>query len=258
MPWGCPVNIDIRDAIGRCIWRTGVYELSIVELILRLTREVDLAIDIGANIGTMTGAFAAKAQEVWAFEPEPSVFCRLSANVSEFVGLPGFCSCRTFPVALSDEDGIATLVYPEDFRDNNGRAYLGSGGGQQVHTRRLDNLLGRREVGLMKIDVEGTEMAVLKGASASLASGQIRHIIFENHGGAFGDSCHYLIDLGYSVFEIGWQISGPLVAPMGSGIRRPYEPPNYLATADSKAVFEACRPRGWSCFNTVKALSVTG
>ena len=105
LPWGCTIEVDVRETIGRSIWTAGVHDLAVVEVLYRLADPALLAIDAGANIGAMTGVLAARAGEVWAFEPHPVVYVRLVANAGRFAGLHGFAPCQVFQVALSDTDG---------------------------------------------------------------------------------------------------------------------------------------------------------
>ena len=46
-------------------------------------------------------------------------------------------------------------------------------------TRRLDDVLGDRTAAVVKIDVEGFEAVVLRGASRALAEKRLRSIVFE-------------------------------------------------------------------------------
>jgi FkbM family methyltransferase len=248
LPWGCSLEIDTRETIGRSVWTAGVHDLAVVEVLVRLADPALLAIDAGANIGAMTGALAARAGEVWAFEPHPDVFRSLEANVARFAGLPGFAPTRAFDLALSDSDGEARLESPEGFADNRGLGRLAEGGGIPVRTARLDRLLEGREVGVMKVDVEGHELAVLRGAAESLAAGRVRHVLFEDHGGLDSPVCRFLEGLGFGLFAVGWRLRGPRLVPVsGSGANRSYEAPSYLATRLPEGALEACRPRGWVC-----------
>jgi FkbM family methyltransferase len=251
LPWGCPIEIDVGETIGRSIWTAGVYDLAVAEVLFRLADPRLLAIDAGANIGAMTGLLAARAGEVWAFEPHPAVFLRLTANAARLAGLRGFAPCRPFQIALSDADGEVRLETPEGFAGNQGTARVTSGDGVAVRAARLDSLLAGREVGVMKVDVEGHELSVFRGAEESLAAGRVRHIVFEDHVGPESPVCRLLAEHGYGLFEVGWRLGGPVLATPGSGIHRQYEAPSYLATRDPDAVLARCRPGGWECFRRV-------
>jgi FkbM family methyltransferase len=252
LPWGCPIQIDIQEAIGRCIWEAGVYDLAVVEVSSRLASAGDLALDVGANIGAMTSALAARAERVWAFEPHPEVYLRLRSNVAAFVKMPGFGACETFELALAAENGSAVLECPDGFKQNSGIARLGVGMGVSVRTSRLDAILGEQLVGVMKLDVEGAELNVLKGAEMALRNGQLINIIFEDHKGQDGPVMEYLQQFGYSLFEISWRLRGPTLAILGSHSQKKYEAPSYLATRDPNRALTACRPAGWCCLSTAR------
>jgi len=251
LPWNCPIEIDTRETIGRSIWTAGIYDLAVMEVLYRLAEPRLLAIDAGANIGAMTGLLASRSSEVWAFEPHPQVYQRLMANVGRFTGLPGFAPCRTFHAALSDSDGEVTLEIPEGFAANQGIARVTTGVGSSVRAIRLDTVLELREVGLIKVDVEGHELSVLRGADESLAGGRIRNIVFEDHEGPSSPMSRMLTSYHYNLFEIGWRISGPVIALPGSNIHRKYEAPSYLATRDSEGALTRCRMSGWQCLRGV-------
>ena len=248
LPWGCSLEIDTRETIGRSVWTAGVHDLAVVEVLFRLADPKRLAIDVGANIGAITGALAARAGEVWAFEPHPTVFQRLASNVERFTGNRGFANCRLFQAALTEIDGELCLETTEGFENNQGTARVTSGPGTRVRAFRLDALLAQQVVGVLKVDVEGHELCVLRGAESSLIEGRIRHIVFEDHVGPGSPVCRFLAGHGYTLFEIGWRLKGPILGQLGSGVRRVYEAPSYLATREPDGAFSRCSTRGWECF----------
>jgi FkbM family methyltransferase len=247
LPWGCPIEIDVEETIGRSIWTTGVFDLAVVEVLFRLADPALLAIDAGANIGAMSGALAARAGEVWAFEPHPEVYLRLADNIARFTGLSAFASCRVFQVALSDTDGEVHLETPKDFAGNRGMARVTTEGGIAVPAARLDALLLGRKVGVMKVDVEGHEISVLRGGKEALTAGRIQHIVFEDHAGPDSAVGRLLAGRGYTLFEVGWRVRGLVLGTPGSGTHRRYEAPSYLATRDPDSALARCRSGGWQC-----------
>ena len=54
------MRIRPADDVGRAIWRLGVYDLPVTELIWRLLDPGDSAFDVGANLVYMTGVMAAR------------------------------------------------------------------------------------------------------------------------------------------------------------------------------------------------------
>lgn len=137
----------------------------------------DVVWDIGANIGAYALIAAALgAARVVALEPAAANFAALCANVelngrSEIV-LP-------LPLVLSEQTGLATLASGEDAA---GATHRIGAGGQQVVGFGLDELLERFALPhptLLKLDVDGAEAAVLRGAAATLADPRLRSVLIE-------------------------------------------------------------------------------
>jgi FkbM family methyltransferase len=248
LPWGCPIEINVDETIGRAVWTTGIYDLAVVETLWRLADPNLLSLDVGANIGAMTGALARRSAEVWAFEPHPTLNRRLAANVDRFHDRRGYAPCRVLEIAVSDSEGEAELILPDDFATNNGTARLeptNAETGITVRTSRLDTLLDDREVGVMKLDVEGHEAAVLRGARNAMEAARIQNIVFEDHLQRESEVRRMLKDHGYSIFSIGWKIFGPTLDDESRPASHAFEAPNFLATRDSRRALERLRHRGW-------------
>ncbi len=140
-------------------------------------------IDIGANKGWWSYTLSGKFRMVYAFEPNPQVYrflCRWHrTNVS------------TYRVALDDHDGLSSLRIPIKGHGfsrqgaflSHSRSALETLESIEVETqcRRLDSY-GFTDIGLMKIDVEGHESAVLAGAQNILERDQPVLIIEISHG----------------------------------------------------------------------------
>lgn len=122
------------------------------------------ALDVGAWYGPWSYWLARCFARVHAFEPNPDLARSLTR------GLPSNVSVH--PVAASDQSGTAQLTVPLGGRGTEGRARLGhlDDGGRPVtvETRRLDDF-GFEDVRVVKIDVEGHELDVLRGAQDLLA-----------------------------------------------------------------------------------------
>jgi len=128
------------------------------------------ALDVGANIGLFSHALSRLCPRVEAFEPQPGCLESLRAFAAGTRG-----RVVVHPTAVSDHDGTLTLHIPEADGTTSGLAtFRATVAGQsgpvralEVPVRRLDgfNFTG---VGFIKIDVEGHEIEVLRGAEQTL------------------------------------------------------------------------------------------
>jgi len=131
-------------------------------------RQWTLIADVGANYGEMLfEAGVKRCERVLAFEPNPRVLPYLAKTLSAAPNV------RIVPAALSDHVGEAGFTIAADW---SGRSRLGDGPNQAtVSVTTLDSVLsGAADDGplrlLMKLDVEGHEIAVLRGAARSIAA----------------------------------------------------------------------------------------
>lgn len=149
--------------------RRGEAELRILPFLVDPTR---IAVDAGANKGVYTYWLERLAAHVHAYEPNPKMLKVLDASVG--------AKATVHHAALSDQVGEFALRIPKTAKgrySNQGaslnHAKVGDSYGEvMVRTRRLDDenlgVEGRGDVGFIKIDVEGHEMAVLDGARATI------------------------------------------------------------------------------------------
>ncbi|GJO18485.1 hypothetical protein NJB1507_10210 [Mycobacterium marinum] len=128
-----------------------------------------ISVDIGADVGEFAIAMLASSRSVVAFEPRPAQ-ARELASMFDAVG----AAVRVEAVALSDKPGCLSMRVVES---EPGRSTidtdnaLGDVAGRirsiDVAVKRLDDLQ-LSDVGLIKVDVEGHELAVLRGATDTL------------------------------------------------------------------------------------------
>ena len=133
-------------------------------------KEGDIFIDAGANIGQFTLTGAQKAGKILSIEPHPRIFSFLKSNIK----LNGFDNVKTHNVALGDKNGV---LYFSDVRSDD-QNFIKEGGGIKVEVKKLDDLVSCNKIDLLKIDVEGYELFVLKGALEILP--KVEAVLFEN------------------------------------------------------------------------------
>jgi FkbM family methyltransferase len=253
LPWGLPLLIDATEAVGLQIWHLGVHDLAVAETLWRLAGRGDLALDVGANLGHMTSIMALRAGpsgRVLCFEPHPEVFCRLEENLALFrraASPDSLAAIAPSSSAVGATAGMGFLETTADFAKHHGTARLVR---QRtpipVRVTTLDSELGEGTAAVVKIDVEGGELAVLEGGAKALREGRIRSLVYEGHPPARRQLAEFLESLGYRVFGLGWNLRGLVLSGPAEAPRLPpFQPPNFLATLDPDAVLARLRPRGW-------------
>ncbi len=253
LPWGLPLEVYADEAIGYTILTAGVFDPCVSETMHRLIDPGDHVVDVGANVGYLTGLAASRAGasgSVLAFEPHPDVFELLAANAARWRGRDA-APVRIHQAALSDRDGVASLNAGPRFHANMGLATLDDGTADagdlvSVAVRQLDDVVGDVRIGLLKIDVEGHEPDVLRGAERLLFDGRVRDIIFEDHE-PYPDASTKLVErAGYTLLSLSNDLLGVQTgAPAARGQTSDWPGPSYLATRDPERALARLRPRGW-------------
>jgi FkbM family methyltransferase len=260
--WGLPLRVKTNDVLSSGILRTSVDDVTQSEIIWRLLSPGETALDIGANIGYVSSIMAARVGlqgRVLAFEPHPGLCDELRKNVSSWHAL--YRHVEVHETALSERSGNGNLCVPRAFSENRGLSRVlplaASEAGETsfpIELRRLDDIWEHDSaIALMKMDVEGHELAVLKGAQRLLGRKLIRNIVFEDFGGAESESMRLLKAAGYTIWQIACEVFGPRLMAPGAGPRAPWLPSNYLASLTPESVQERIRHRGWSVLRTESA-----
>jgi FkbM family methyltransferase len=172
-------------------------------------------IDVGANVGRWSAALLSTARqagrlpdiELHAFEPSSHAHQRMSETLDG-------CGVAIFHAGLSDRAGHATLHVAgpaagiNSFHRPDGQAGLGT---EQVAVTTLDEHARENSldsIALVKIDTEGHDLAVLRGARELLARQRIAVVQFEyNHRWIYGrsflrDAFELLEPLGYRIGKL--------------------------------------------------------
>jgi len=146
----------------------------------------DIVLDVGAFVGLYTLSVADKAGFIIAIEPNIASYTFLINNIELNKLHP---RVMTFNVALGDFEG-RTMLYIEDWLAGSSTLFnswhkdYGHSLSIPVRITTLDNLLkslGIDRIDVAKIDVEGAELMVLRGAMESLRTHLIRKLIIEVH-----------------------------------------------------------------------------
>jgi FkbM family methyltransferase len=171
-----------NELIGRHIYLTGEFDRTTVEVLVDFSEPGDVLLDIGANIGYVSGCFLKNVDrsKVISVEPQPSVFDLLCANLRQFSA----SQYATVPVALSDRNEEGWLESSEQNLGSGKLITEAKPNATRVTVQSADNFfssLGLEHLELVKIDVEGQEAAVFKASAAHLQRLQPRAIFFEDH-----------------------------------------------------------------------------
>ncbi len=177
-----PFAVAINDTIGQRLIATGNYELTQLDAIDELLNDATALIgfkpdfrgtfiDVGANIGVYTLRYARAFANVIAIEPNPATYHILQANIalgraSNVIPLPIGCSDRVGTVQLNVPVG-GMLGWSTLGSDATWESYP-----VDVYLDTVDRLVAKaglsERVALLKIDVEGHEVQVLRGAYSTL------------------------------------------------------------------------------------------
>ena len=160
----------VFDYITTEILLDGVFEKKILECLSTMIagenaicKERIRCLDVGANVGNHSIVFSRLFRTVIAFEPNPTNFTLLSLNSAGR-------NIECFQYAVSDSAGSISLHTTDDF--NSGAHSSQSGKNTSFYTVKavtLDEFLSLGEkVDFIKIDTEGHEYSVLKGAEMTL------------------------------------------------------------------------------------------
>ncbi len=257
LPWGLPLRVRNTETIGRLVLAHGLFDIVVCEVLWRLAGSGEWALDVGANIGHMTGLLARRvgpSGRVWSFEPHPAVRNDLQRHVDSWRDIPGMGPITVHAPALADAAGVGRLHVPECFEENRGLASLtGDPGGLAIELATLDSLMppDGSSVGVMKMDVEGAEERVLMGAAKTLESGRVRDLIFEDHEAFPSAVARRLQGWGFHLFTLRAGILGPVARVGGQSTLslRSWDSPSLLATREPGRAKRLLGPRGWRCLH---------
>ncbi|HLG33692.1 MAG TPA: FkbM family methyltransferase [Bacteroidia bacterium] len=170
---GIKFEVDLHDYYGHLMY-FGFNDPS-QSALLALCKPGDVIIDIGTNIGFSLLSMAKISGTVGfvlGFEPDPVNFRQLEKNIA----LNNFTNIKVTQTGLGDEPGKFKLENIVEF-NSGGKRIVAAGNAAlsdyaEVEINTLDNFLESNvplsKIDLIKIDVEGFEFNVLKGATNAI------------------------------------------------------------------------------------------
>ena len=202
-------RLGIFPPLVRAIRRLsgGNYEERFDAALLGAIQQGDTVWDVGANLGIYTAKFADRVGptgRVLAFEPSPRSVESLRARFQENSRV------TVYGVALSDLRGKSTFFVNESSDGTTDSLVERSPGAvaHEIEVHPGDDFLAAYPPNVVKVDVEGYELEVIRGLSAVLAGGCLRAVLIEVHFGILADRglpdapaqlCSVLRDCGMTV-----------------------------------------------------------
>lgn len=179
--------------IGKSLEYYGEYTELEIQLLRNFIKPNFIVYDVGANIGYHTVAFAKHTEHVYAFEPNKKNLILLRKNVSHCPNV------TVYDNACSD---IVSDMYVEDFDldvpGNYGEMHM-QNTGQICKSVCIDDIDDIYSPDLIKIDVEGHELQVLRGSIKTIH--EYKPIIFyEAHGNDLDEIYSMLTAMDYKLY----------------------------------------------------------
>jgi FkbM family methyltransferase len=211
---GVALRLTASDAGHLALRYCGFAEYALSKRMLERASSGSLLVDVGANHGYFTCLWAAAnpANTVVAFEPAPTAFAALALNVAE----NGFADrVALHQAAAGAEPGTALLVDSPDGQSGLSHVVAdgdSAGGAASVAVTTLDDVFSSTEetIDVLKVDAEGADALVLRGAERLLRDNRIAAVFFEHDAGMsarYGimpdEPKRLLVECGYTVRRFG-------------------------------------------------------
>lgn len=187
---GFPIAVFANDWIGTTVYVDGIYEKDHIEDFVNIASELfpnlteRMAVDIGANIGNHTLQFSKYFGKVLSFEPNPRTFKVLDANTTQLGNTAIFnLGCGRAKQTMTLREDI------NNFGASSAVLDIETSHKTDINIAPLDDFFDQfHKLAVIKIDVEGMEIDVLKGAEKTITT---YHpiICFEQHLTEFTGDC---------------------------------------------------------------------
>lgn len=187
---------DKDKYVGRSFIEYGEFSQGEVDIFEFAIKKTDVAADIGANFGAHTLTFARLARQVYAFEPQKSVYNALCGSlalndiknvipVNAAVGFSnGRIGCHTIDQSIENNVGGLSLIdLPKEMVD--------------YEVQKIQFL---EPVNFMKIDVEGMECDVIRGSSSMIRNCKPVIYVENDRRARSAELIHLIKSLGYTCY----------------------------------------------------------
>lgn len=196
-------------------WRRGS------DFVSDLKRELpdfapDIVFDVGANTGTTARRYAEEfpSARIYCFEPVEPTFFELQRNLGQHA------NCLCFPIGFGETAGIVNMLF-DTAHPTRSRVLESNPETEETvefaatvpaTLQTIDifcQVLGITQIGLLKVDTEGHDLKVLKGARSMLEQRTVQLIVVEAGMYAgnelhvpYADLCAYLAQFGFVLFGV--------------------------------------------------------
>lgn len=215
---GITYELDLSQGIDLAIYLGGIFERRTAVALARLVEPSSLVLDIGANIGAHTLTLAklvGPAGRVLAFEPTDFAFRKLTRNLALNPKLASRVETFHCFLTTGDGTGVPDAIY-SSWPLTGGVELHPKHLGQEMQTeaaqaRSLDSILSERadrRVQLIKLDVDGFECDVLRGATAMLREMRPAFVMelapysLEERGASLDELLSYFVPNGYGLYTL--------------------------------------------------------
>jgi FkbM family methyltransferase len=217
--WGMRLIASCSDmSLMPTLMVDGVIEIGFTNWLLRKSEKGELIgkniVDVGANIGYFTVLFSClvgKTGSVFAFEANPRVreFLKENIYLSQLHEI-----AKILPYAVSDSH-LSHIEFnvSKKFQGNSSIMEHTEEYKKQFATDEFDKIQATtvalslfdlpQNIEILKIDVEGAEYKVIKGALKLLESGRVKYVVFELNKNMLGEDTDKLYELLFNLAHDG-------------------------------------------------------
>jgi FkbM family methyltransferase len=239
-------DLNLSEGIDFGIYLGNFYERQTRSALTELVSPASLVLDIGANIGAHTlhlAQLVGPLGRVLAFEPTDYAFRKLRRNLDLNPSLAPRVEAFHCFLTANDDVGVPNVIYsswPLVAEEGLHAKHLGREmKTDMAQARSLDGILAEhaadRKVQLVKLDVDGFECDVLRGASSLLRDTrpifvmELAPYVLEERGASLDQLVSYFVPNGYVFYDERTHKRLPSTARELQGLVRSGESVNVVA-----------------------------
>ena len=173
----------------------------------RLIPDAKVIFDVGANVGQTAKTYRRlfPSSQIWSFEPFPASYAALCSSLSDQKFHP-------VPIALSDRVGSSIFNIGAGSETNSLlHSYRETGETIEIQTETIDHFCsehGVPRIDILKVDAEGAEALILKGAEEMFSHGAVRSVFVEVYFDPVYEGMPLMWDLHAQLKEVGFRLNG--------------------------------------------------